>query len=201
MRLFVLLFMSTCYVLGSIEIANAAIVLSIAPSATTLAPTGGTVTFTVSISSDSNETLRGYDFFFNVVGPQTVEFSNSNPLVAFDFPGTASGTSDFGRQGLNLISPAVSLANPVDLFTFDATFAANGSLVDEVYSIAFNQSDPGWGVVDGADNTLSISNAFPATITVTAVPEPGSLAVLGAVSCGVFVRFRRRLFCKTALPT
>lgn len=122
---------------------------------------------------------------------QLTDFFLANDFVAngltpnFDFTVTANAPNGQSNP----------LAAPLTLFTVDIN--TSSMAVGTIYSLSFvptAQADgmnlPGFSVFSGAGDPGSLA-ASPGSFRVTAVPEPGSLALLTGLGCLVGLRRRR----------
>ncbi|MEM1228087.1 MAG: PEP-CTERM sorting domain-containing protein [Planctomycetota bacterium] len=191
--------MAGLLILGS-SVASAALMVSLAPSQTTLGAGGGLVTFTATITGTENELLLGYDIFIDITGvdlnagPGPIVISNPTPIAfgaPFFSPLVPGGAGrDFGASNTGLFN-SLDTTGGLDLFTFDATFAPNPG-PEVIHNFNFTENVAGFGLESSLGpidvNTVAFTGA---TVTVSAIPEPGGLAAiasLGAVAFG----FRRR---------
>ena len=195
-----------CLCLGIATSATAALTVSLSPDQVELGPAGGTVKFTASIEGDAGEQIQGYDFYLDIsnvdlnAGPSPVQ------IALIDFLSLESGLSfadpripgesgrDFGATLFNF-SGGESTSGGLDLFSFDATFAANDDKTPDVFEFRFTPSAPGFSLT--VNNQLQSAEQLSevgfgtATVTVAAVPEPACLFIGGLVGTTWMLRRRR----------
>ncbi|GAB5402358.1 MAG: hypothetical protein Aurels2KO_05890 [Aureliella sp.] len=177
------------------------------PASSTLDAAGGTVTMTVSMSGDASEVLNSYDLFFDISGvdlndtatTSPVTLSNFQSLTApgfgdlFDSINPGGGGRDFGVSNADLTGDTLGLTGGQNLFSFDATFAANATATDVVYNFAFTPAVNGFEVqINGAAFDVGTITYNNAAVTVSAVPEPSSMG-LAALAIGAVALRRRRV--------
>ncbi len=184
--------------------AGAAVVATMTPAASTLDAAGGTVTMTVSMAGDAGELLNGYDFFFDISGVDLNDTSTTSPVALsnfqsltapfgdlFDSLNPGGGGRDFGVSDADL-TDSLALAGGRNLFSFDATFAANATANDVVYDFTFTPAANGFGVqINGAAYDVGTIQYNNAAVTVSAVPEPSSLRLAALAFGSVLIRRRR----------
>lgn len=105
--------------------------------------------------------------------------------AAFGQPGKTSTVTGAGVR--EVVLGSVDLVAPT-LGTTEFSLLRSATASPTGWLTAFN---PGGSLVTAANNSGG-GVVFSGT-TFTAVPEPGSMAVLGVISCGAIVRFRKRL--------
>ena len=147
--------------------------------------------------------LAGFQANINALGADG-QFSNAqvnltggqaNPNNDADTIGyLALGTNFFNQPGLGsfLIGPETRAAL---LGTVDLKAPTLGQTIFSLSDFSTFNGDFGtWGA-GGLEGAASASGGSfnGGSFSFTAVPEPGSVAVLGVISCGALVRFRKRL--------
>jgi len=195
------LFGIACFAFLIANPADAELVLGLSPAAINLTDAGGTVTFAVTALGNNGETIQSVDVYLNASGPNAVTFGSATNTAGFDLfdPTTPPGVSDFAFGGANLFTLPVDVSSSTNLFTFEATFAPNLGVTDQVYILSFDPSNNNFGVALGAGSPPLDLSLASASVTVTAIPEPSISAFLGLASCGAMVRFRKRRFPTQAL--
>ena len=159
-------------VLGASQQASAAFSFILSPTSGSISPVTGNVVLTVS-ARDTNAGLFGTQFqlgsILNVTGGSgNITFSNLTPFVANTTVYTATNAA--GGNAIGTITATAVAPGGVSTLAFRGTLGANN--IDG-------------GLVVG---TTSTSN----TATISAVPEPTSLALVGIGGLGyVFYRKRR----------
>lgn len=203
--------------LTQFQVCRAALVITLNPSSSTyFVGDVGTIDVMVHSNNAPNDLLDSYLFSLNVTGgagvtfvaPQSEAyltdpnyvFSGRSANIAFSLPATSlsnAGTTltaadvsyDFTPATLGAPLPRVipNAAAPLLLGRFAFSAGAVGN-----YSISF---DPSSSFSDVNFNTFSYPNPAAASFSVTAVPEPSSLALL-AVTASVVLGARawRRKF-------
>jgi hypothetical protein len=201
--------------LTQFQVCRAALVITLTPSSGTyFVGDVGTIDVMVHSNNAPNDLLDSYLFSLNVTGgagvtfvaPQSEAyltdpnyvFSGRSANIAFGLPATS-----LSNAGATLTAADVSydftpatLGNPLPRVIPSAAtplllgrFAFTAGLIGD-YSIAF---DPSSSFSDVNFNTFSYPTPTPASFSVTAVPEPSSLALLAVtVSAVLGVRAWRR---------
>jgi PEP-CTERM motif len=119
-------------------------------------------------------------------GPLSISFSSDLSSVSFNFA-TFGGDSTLTVQ-------ALENGNPVSTSTFNASIPP-GRAVDEGFASVFGTFNM-LVLTGGSGALLAIDN-----ISTPAVPEPASIAVLGAALAGLILARRRRFVDKYGLPS
>ncbi|MFG0254455.1 MAG: PEP-CTERM sorting domain-containing protein [Rhodopirellula sp. JB053] len=117
---------------------------------------------------------------------------NDNPN--FFFSATPSVADDVDQATTNVLNgtfgPGFSAVDADGLLArYTVDFSALGP---GVYSLTPSLSNAGQVTRSDFSSLSAASSAGTMTITAAAVPEPGSLAILGLVSSGMYFRHRRR---------
>ena len=164
---------------------------------------GGGASVTVSvylIETDSNGTLQSQGLFSG-----GVSLNNSNTSIATvtnitPNSGFANNTSNYSgnpailsanNAGNNsIVYPNPSTPNEILLGTFTFTPIANGTITITANNISPSFSNNVTGTFQ--DLTPLITGGETATITVTAVPEPGSMILGGMLATGIAGGYLRR---------
>lgn len=156
------------YFLGLTSISAQADSITFQLSSASLATTsGGDVIFTGTITNNSGFDLNASDFFFNFFGFDATSVTPSQDLgISSNFlipNGTTSGTVDLFDVMLGLVAAGSSFPIQVQLEDINSDLSTT--------------------------QTLMVSVTSP----VTAIPEPGSLVLLGTGLCALFVARRKRV--------
>ncbi len=171
---------------------------------------GDTVQVRLTGTDTAGAPTLGVDPLFNFSAKLTASTSDVNDANSFvnPFTNAQNGGQNFdssnGRDVGGSMNSGSTLAstNPFTFLTFRYTASVLGDTV-----LGFNNSPVGSnqvGFVAGGNlvdintgNGLTLSGT---TVTITAVPEPTSMALLGmALACGGATAIRRRFTKKTAL--
>lgn len=154
--------------------------------------------FAVDIAASGSDGVF-QNFLVNTTGGFATAANDANTIgfsalgVGFGQPGKSSSVVGLGVREAVLGS--------VDL-TAPTTGATSFSLINSStasptgWLTAFN---PGGSLVTAANNSGGGVAFAGTTLNVTAVPEPGSMALLGAIGCGVVIRFRKRIGRKASV--
>lgn len=197
--------------LTQFQVCRAALVITLTPSSGTyFVGDVGTIDVMVHSNNAPNDLLDSYLFSLNVTGgagvtfvaPQSEAyltdpnyvFSGRSANIALGLPATSLSNAGATLTAADVSYDPVTVSNPkviptsaTPLLLGRFAFTA-GSIGD--YSIAF---DPSSSFSDVNFNTFSYPTPTPASFSVTAVPEPSSLALLAVtVSAVLGVRAWRR---------
>jgi len=187
----------------TVSSASADIMFSLVPTGSTTVVAGTSVTIQlVATDPDNLQILNGDTWFgFNARVLADTADANDAPLQTvgpkFNAPPVPpAGATDAFNAGVGRsfagVGTLANLANNDVLASF--TYVAD-VVGDTTFS--FNTGSPGFNVASlntgDVDTAGGLSALGTTTITVTAVPEPSSVALLGLVGVGLCVaRFRRR---------
>ena len=192
-----------------VERARAEIVFNITPETTNIV-LGNNAVFNIFIQSATEVTIGGYSI--NVVAGQpdlpgvggrftsgTIAFSVGAPSQVWDFQrvgqafssaftGSTGGTGTGRSIAANTVVPFGTLT----LSTVGATEGTYQMTVSSLSAVGVNNSF----LPNGTNGTNGAFFSGPITYSITAVPEPNSLALLGFVSLGIaWLRKRRPKRC------
>ncbi|XZE35111.1 PEP-CTERM sorting domain-containing protein [Pirellulaceae bacterium SH501] len=148
----------------------------------------------VYISSNASDSLTGVDIFFAGVGPGATTFA---PIGQVNQPGMF-GNASFSGGSFGQFSPGFSnlLLNYSAPVSVDASNSLIANIVIDTNALDFGNyaiSNAGGGqVLNGVSEVAFSTNG--ANFSITAVPEPSSLALLGVVGLSgvAYRRFRNR---------
>ena len=153
---------------------------------------GETAMSTITVA---DPTANRYFSFASMVIPSNDAFIGNDDGMAyqlFDAVGMFNGPLTIQIFGSDVWDAGTEVNDAMG-----AAFSANGGMDSD--EMLFVRAHPGLGnfvgssTVAGTDITSDLgANELLATITITGVPEPGSLTVLGLASAFVVVRRRRR---------
>jgi len=158
------------------------------------------------ISLENGNGVFGFAFDVTRLSGDAI-LSNLNITPGFSFqanpqpnPNVTAGLITANVASSNPFGNSPGVGDTSGVFTL-ATFDVTGGVSSSQFQIgSLGFANPvSLGAILSSQRSLNVSEITYQSFTVTAVPEPGSLAVLGAVSCGVFVRFRKRFFRKEAI--
>lgn len=179
--------------------ADAALFLSVG-STTLQKPISGTQNFSLLVSAnavDTTETISGYSLDIDVEppsGPGLPPGLVLNGAVdepggsGFFFPG-ASSSGDLFVQEIDDFDPATDIVvnSGSSVGLFQLSFSANDTLAPGVYNVSLENV-----TLSGPSSVLTHMGGT-ITVSATAVPEPGSMALLGIASLGIAgAAYRRR---------
>lgn len=171
--------------------AFADIIFSVVPSSTEMT-IGSTAEFAIFIQSrnDTPVTVGGYSINVNaglgdgkagVFSAGTFSFLVGDPNQSWDLattPGQAFSTADTGNAGGSGLGAALSTLRPLGVLTLDTSGAIEGNYTVSLDQLSAIQTNGDF--FSGGTNGASFIG--PVSYSITAVPEPGTLVLLGAFS-------------------
>jgi PEP-CTERM motif len=138
--------------------------------------------------SDLKVDLKTKTIYADIVGANGVGVLNDRALWTYD---SVSGPVKFQPD---LAHPFDATLSPPAL-TFSGLFLANASDLDGIFVAALNLNNIGRSAVAAANNR-GVSNPFGfGTLTISAVPEPGTCALMGVGMAALALFGRRRPTC------
>ncbi|MEM1227963.1 MAG: PEP-CTERM sorting domain-containing protein [Planctomycetota bacterium] len=172
--------------------------LSLEPSTSTVSPNGGTLSLTGVLRTGPSEQLQAFDVVLDFIGldlpDSRISIANSRVLAldTFSRAEVAVTEGDLFFSGFGPSPVGGDVAGSVDqLFAFDVTFGP-GLTPGETFEIAFDTSSADFGLsAPGGPIQLDTVAFNGASISVSAIPEPNSLIVIGGLAAGLAVRRRR----------
>jgi len=163
---------------------------------------GGGTSIPVTITNllgNSGINIPAFETFVNL---SSTNVASGSGFVMQSYSGTIEFTSGTGGTGLNYLTATFSASTlfgvggsgsladsqPPNSVAFSSDFGSG--FVSPNFSLSFSNISPSLSIVDGSIASFTAQNS--GTFSASAVPEPGSFALLGIGTAG-FVVFRRFL--------